>query len=58
MKIVLVTGSCGLVGSESCIFFAKKGFKVIGIDNNLRKSFFGCFKLFQCMSKTSWCSKC
>ena len=41
MKIVLVTGSCGLVGSESCIFFAKKGFKVIGIDNNSRKSFFG-----------------
>ena len=41
MKIALITGSCGLVGSESSIFFAKKGFKVVGIDNNLRKFFFG-----------------
>ena len=41
MKIALITGSCGLVGSESTIFFAKKGFKVIGIDNNIRKFFFG-----------------
>ena len=41
MKIALITGSCGLVGSESSIFFAKKGFKIIGVDNNLRKFFFG-----------------
>ena len=41
MKIALVTGSCGLVGSESCLFFSKKGFKIIGIDNNSRKFFFG-----------------
>ncbi|MBL6861291.1 MAG: NAD-dependent epimerase/dehydratase family protein [Candidatus Pelagibacter bacterium] len=41
MKIALITGSCGLVGSESCFFFAKKGFKIIGIDNNFRKFFFG-----------------
>jgi|TARA_B110000238_G_C16106431_1_gene430609 CDP-paratose 2-epimerase len=41
MSIVLVTGSSGLVGSESVNFFSKKGFDVIGIDNNLRKFFFG-----------------
>ena len=41
MKIALITGSCGLVGSETSIFFAKKGFKIIGIDNNSRKFFFG-----------------
>ena len=41
MKIALITGSCGLVGSEASIFFAKKGFKIIGIDNNARKFFFG-----------------
>ena len=41
MSIVLVTGSNGLVGSESAFFFLKKGFNVIGIDNNLRKKFFG-----------------
>ena len=41
MSIVLVTGSCGLVGSESVKFFIKKGYEVVGIDNNQRKSFFG-----------------
>ena len=41
MSIVLITGSSGLVGSESVNFFCKKGFDVIGIDNNLRKFFFG-----------------
>ena len=41
MSIVLITGSCGLVGSESVKFFASKGFDVIGIDNNSRLKFFG-----------------
>jgi len=41
MSIVLITGSSGLVGSESVNFFSKKGFEVVGIDNNLRKFFFG-----------------
>ena len=41
MKIALITGSCGLVGSESVEFFAKKKFKVVGIDNDFRKFFFG-----------------
>lgn len=40
-KTVLITGSAGLIGSESARFFANKGFKVIGIDNDLRKYFFG-----------------
>ena len=41
MNIALITGSCGLVGSESSIFFSKKKFKIFGIDNNTRKFFFG-----------------
>ena len=41
MSIILITGSCGLVGSESVKFFSSKGFDVIGIDNNLRAKFFG-----------------
>jgi CDP-paratose 2-epimerase len=41
MSIVLITGSCGLVGSESVKFFVSKGFDVIGIDNNSRQQFFG-----------------
>ena len=39
MSIVLITGSGELVGSESVNFFCKKGFNVIGIDNNLRNFF-------------------
>ena len=41
MSIVIITGSSGLIGSESVNFFCEKGFDVIGIDNNLRKFFFG-----------------
>ena len=41
MKIALITGSSGLIGSESVQFFSKKKFRVVGIDNNLRKYFFG-----------------
>ena len=41
MSVVIITGSTGLVGSESVNFFTEKGFEVIGIDNNLRKFFFG-----------------
>jgi len=41
MSVVLVTGSCGLVGSESVKFFISKGFDVVGIDNNSRLKFFG-----------------
>ena len=41
MKIVVVTGSAGLIGSETCQFFHSKGFKVIGIDNDMRSYFFG-----------------
>lgn len=40
-KMVLITGSAGLVGSEAAKFFANKDFKIIGIDNDLRKYFFG-----------------
>ncbi len=41
MSIVIITGANGLVGSEAVSFFSKKKYKVIGIDNNLRKFFFG-----------------
>ena len=39
-KNLLVTGSCGLVGSQISYDFSKK-YKIIGIDNNQRKVFFG-----------------
>lgn len=41
MKTALVTGSAGLIGSESVKFFHNKGFNIVGIDNDMRKTFFG-----------------
>ena len=40
MKL-LVSGSSGLIGSEVCSYFSRKGFSVYGIDNNQRAVFFG-----------------
>jgi CDP-paratose 2-epimerase len=41
MRTAIVTGSGGLVGSESVIHLAEQGWKVIGIDNDMRARFFG-----------------
>lgn len=41
MSVAIVTGSCGLIGSEAVSFFSEKGFEVAGIDNNMRRVFFG-----------------
>ena len=41
MSIALITGSNGLIGSESAYFFAAKGLEIVGIDNNFRQFFFG-----------------
>ena len=41
MNVCIITGSSGLIGSESVSFFADKFDKVIGIDNNMRARFFG-----------------
>ncbi len=41
MSIALITGSCGLIGSEAARFFGKLGMDVVGIDNDMRSVFFG-----------------
>ena len=41
MSVVLITGSAGLIGSEATLFFAGLGFDVVGIDNDMRRVFFG-----------------
>jgi len=41
MSVVIVTGSCGLIGSEAALHFGREGFHVVGIDNDLRSYFFG-----------------
>ena len=40
-KTVLITGSSGLIGSEAVEHFDRQGHKVHGIDNNMRREFFG-----------------
>lgn len=51
MSIVIVSGSAGLVGSESVRFFAAEGFDVVGIDNDMRRHFFGDD------ASTAWCRR-
>ncbi len=41
MSIAVVTSSAGLVGSESVRYFASRGLGVVGIDNDMRREFFG-----------------
>jgi CDP-paratose 2-epimerase len=41
VKRALVTGSSGLVGSEAVAFLDARGWAVHGVDNNLRREFFG-----------------
>ena len=41
MKVAIVTGAAGLIGSEAVRFFATKMDMVVGIDNNMRSYFFG-----------------
>ena len=41
MPTAIVTGSGGLVGSETARFFSEQKWDVVGIDNDMRASFFG-----------------
>ena len=41
MKTALVTGSSGLIGSEMVSFLDERGWWVHGVDNNMRRDFFG-----------------
>ena len=40
-RTILVTGSSGLIGSEAVEHFDRQGHTVVGIDNNMRREFFG-----------------
>ena len=38
---VIVTGACGLIGSEAALWHDRRGDSVVGVDNNMRRDFFG-----------------
>jgi CDP-paratose 2-epimerase len=40
-SVAIVTGSGGLIGSETVIHFAERGWTVVGVDNDMRARFFG-----------------
>ena len=48
MRRVLVTGSSGLIGSEAVEYYDGIGAEVHGVDNNMRRQFFGA------QGDTSW----
>jgi len=41
MDIILVTGSAGLIGSEAVRYFYELGYTIVGINNDMRRVFFG-----------------
>ena len=41
VDIVIITGSAGLIGAETSRFFSARGYQVVGIDNDMRKTYFG-----------------
>jgi CDP-paratose 2-epimerase len=41
MSVAIITGSAGLIGAEAARFFAAKGLDIVGIDNDMRREFFG-----------------
>jgi len=41
MSVVIITGSGGLIGSETTRYFAGQGLTVVGVDNDMRREFFG-----------------
>ena len=41
MKVALITGAGGLIGSEAVAFFSDKFDLVVGVDNDMRRYFFG-----------------
>jgi CDP-paratose 2-epimerase len=41
MSVAIITGSAGLIGAEASRHFAEKGLDVVGIDNDMRRYFFG-----------------
>lgn len=41
MSVVIITGSSGLIGSAATEYYLESGYDVVGIDNNMRQTFFG-----------------
>jgi CDP-paratose 2-epimerase len=41
VSVAIITGSAGLIGSEASLYFGRSGLDIVGIDNDMRSTFFG-----------------
>lgn len=41
MSVAFITGAAGLIGSEATRHFARLGLMIVGVDNDMRQTFFG-----------------
>ena len=41
MTVAIITGAAGLIGSEAALHFGGLGLDIVGIDNDMRRAFFG-----------------
>ena len=41
MSVAIVTGASGLIGGEASRFLHEQGLRVAGVDNDMRRYFFG-----------------
>ena len=41
VSVAVITGSSGLIGSEAAIYFGTLGLDIVGVDNDMRRVFFG-----------------
>src|SRR5438128_11103783 len=41
MSVAIVAGAAGLIGSETVDVFSELGLNIVGIDNDMRREFFG-----------------
>ncbi len=41
MSVAVITGSAGLIGSEATRYFGGQGLDIVGVDNDMRRTFFG-----------------
>lgn len=51
-RIIIVTGSAGLIGAETVRYFHRQNYSIVGIDNDMRQTFFGA------NASTDWVRKC
>jgi CDP-paratose 2-epimerase len=41
LSTILITGASGLIGAEAVLFYGRDEHRVVGVDNDMRRYFFG-----------------